>query len=178
MEKTPVLESGLIRLRAPEPGDIELLYQWENDPSNWKVSNTLTPFSKYIIARYIRSSQRDIYESKELKLIIDLKEENRSAGAIDLFDFDPYHSRAGIGILIAATSDRRRGIASDAVRLIISYAFGTLGLHQLYCNISADNEASIQLFVRQGFRITGNMMDWYKSGNSFVAGYFLQLINQ
>ena len=36
-----------IRLRAPEPEDLELLYEWENNQDYWIISNTTTPFSRY-----------------------------------------------------------------------------------------------------------------------------------
>jgi diamine N-acetyltransferase len=41
------LTHGNVRLRALEPDDIDLLYDWENNMEIWHVSNTLEPFSKY-----------------------------------------------------------------------------------------------------------------------------------
>ena len=41
-------------LRALEPEDLELIYQIENDQDNWEVSQTQTPFSKYVIRQYLR----------------------------------------------------------------------------------------------------------------------------
>jgi len=62
MEK--YLANDIITLRAIEPEDIELLYSWENDPEIWEVSHTLVPYSKYILALYIKNSDKDIYETK------------------------------------------------------------------------------------------------------------------
>ena len=41
------LESENICLRAPEPEDLELLYEWENDSSLWIAGNTRAPYSKF-----------------------------------------------------------------------------------------------------------------------------------
>jgi len=177
MDTAEILESAKIRLRALEPDDVDLLYSWENDNSNWKVSNTLSPFSRYIIAKYLKTSHRDIYEAKELRLIIVSKHDERPVGTIDLFDFDPFHNRAGIGILIACEEDRKKGMASETLKLIIRYVFKTLGLHQLYCNISADNEASLSLFRKFGFEISGLKKEWNKTETRWTDEYFLQLIN-
>ncbi len=146
-----MLENNIIKLRALEPSDIDLLYKWENDISVWRVSNTLAPFSKYIIKQYIENSHFDIYQTKQLRLIIDLKsgEELIPIGCIDLFDFEPFHNRAGIGILIADSEYRGKSYASEALDLLIKYSFEILNLHQLYCNITVDNEASLKLFVRK-----------------------------
>jgi diamine N-acetyltransferase len=151
------LESEHIRLRALEPADIELLFNWENDPDLWLISNTLVPFSKYIIRQYIKNSHLDIYQTKQLRMMIDLKrgDDLDPIGTIDLFDFDPYHLRAGIGILIKEEKDRRKGYASEALKLFVQYCFRTLQLHQVYCNVSEDNDSSLKLFQKQGFVVIG-----------------------
>ena len=55
-----LLQSELIKLRAMEPEDIEILYRWENDTDIWKVSNTIAPFSKYVLRQFIENQSRDI----------------------------------------------------------------------------------------------------------------------
>jgi diamine N-acetyltransferase len=156
------LEFGKIRFRALEPDDIDLLYEWENDAEIWEISNTYEPFSKYALAKYIKESQRDIYESRQLRMIIETLE-GKAVGAIDLFDFDPFHFRAGVGILIHDEHDRKLGYATDALRLLCDYAANYLRLHQLYANISADNDASIRLFKNCGFEHCGEKKDWRRT---------------
>ena len=60
-----------ISLRALEPEDLELLYDWENDMSNWLISNTMSPFSRFTLKRYLENSHKDIYETGQLRLMID-----------------------------------------------------------------------------------------------------------
>jgi diamine N-acetyltransferase len=172
-----MLKNNILILRALEPEDVDILYQWENDMQMWNVSDTLTPFSKYILNQYIQNSHLDIFQLKELRLVVELIETKKPIGLIDLFDFDPYHSRAGVGILIYSGEDRKKGLASSALDLFINYAFRTLGLHQLYCNIAADNQISLKLFQSYGFEIIGVKKDWRKSTNGWVDEYVLQLIN-
>jgi diamine N-acetyltransferase len=153
------LEFGKVRFRALEPDDIDLLYEWENDTKIWEVSNTFEPFSKYVLSKYIKDSQRDIFEAKEVRMIIETLD-GVAVGAIDLFDFDPFHFRAGVGILIHDEKDRKQGYASDALQLLCIYASNYLRLHQLYANISEENLASIQLFTSNGFELCGTKKDW------------------
>lgn len=89
-----------IKLRALEPEDLEFLFALENDESLWEVSHTLIPFSRFILKQYIENSNKDIYEAKQLRLIIERKSDAQTLGAVDLFDFDPYHKRAGVGIVL------------------------------------------------------------------------------
>jgi diamine N-acetyltransferase len=169
------LSNNTVILRAIEPEDVELLYCWENDPEIWEVSHTLTPFSKYILALYIKNSDRDIYESKQLRLMID-NPLGKTVGSIDIFDFDPYHSRAGIGILIHNTNERSKGYATAALDLLIPYCFNKLNIHQLYANIESENKASRSLFEKQDFTICGIKKEWLRSDGGWKDELLMQLI--
>jgi diamine N-acetyltransferase len=164
-------------LRAIEPADIDVLYNWENDEENWAVSNTQTPFSRFVLEQYIASAHVDIYSTKQLRLMM-CEPDEKAIGTIDLFDFDPNNMRAGVGILIADKSDRRKGYASEALTLLTNYCFEILNLHQIYCNITTDNETSILLFQKHGFQITGIKKQWVRSGNTYKDELLLQLIRK
>ena len=166
-----------IRLRALEPEDLELLYDWENNDTNWVISNTVSPFSKYTLKRYLENSHKSIYETGQIRLMIDHIPDNKTIGTIDVFDFDPFHKRAGLGILIANENYRRKGFGSMALTCLIRYCFNTLQLHQLYCNILDNNLLSIDLFKKQGFVQAGLKRDWIKTVDGYLSEYMFQLIN-
>ena len=164
-----------IYLRALEPEDLEFIYAIENDETFWELSNTQTPYSRYLIKEYLENAYKDIYEVKQLRLVIS-DFEDQALGLIDLFDFDFKNKRAGIGILIKSESDRQKGFGKEALKLLINYCFNQLQLHQLYCNISENNDMSVQLFKNQGFVPVGLKRDWNFNGNTFENEYLLQLI--
>jgi diamine N-acetyltransferase len=166
-----------IVLRALELRDAELLYQWENDMSIWHLSNTLTPFSKFTLEQYVMNAHQDIYTIKQLRLMIDLKSGGVSIGSIDLFDFDPAHLRAGIGILILKEY-RGKGYASEALDLIIKYSFETLKLHQLFCNIGINNRESLALFKKKHFTNSAVKKEWNRTHKGWEDECFLQLLNK
>lgn len=172
------METDRIALRPPEPADLDILYKWENNMEVWNVSNTITPFSRYVLKKYIQNAQLDIYQTKQLRLIIEIKGVHPTpVGLIDLFDFDPYHQRAGLGVLIASTENRQKGIATEAVELLIEYSFKTLKLKQLYCNISASNTASLKLFKNCGFETIGTKKEWLRAMNGWDDEIMMQLIS-
>lgn len=171
------LETDLVRLRALEPEDVDLLYKWENDTNIWVMSNTVAPFSKYILRRFIENQKYDIYETKQLRLIIESKKNGKSIGAIDLFDIDPLNRRACIGILIYDTEEQGQGYASSALSALINYCFHSMGLNQLYCNILSNNLRSLNLFKSRGFITVGLKQEWIKTTSGWLDEYMLQLIN-
>jgi diamine N-acetyltransferase len=170
-----------IFLRAIEPTDVGLMYRWENDLTIWPVSGTLTPFSRTTVEQFVNMAHQDIYTNKQLRLAIDkfMGDENPpvTVGFIDLFDFEPAHMRAGVGILIGDKESRRQGLAAEALELMTMYAFKILHLHQLYCHIHVDNEASIRLFSAGGYACTGELTDWTLNNGSWTNVYFMQRIN-
>jgi diamine N-acetyltransferase len=171
------LKGNSIYLRALEPEDLEFIYKIENDESIWNVSNTQTPYSRFLIKQYLENAHQDIYEAKQLRLTICLNDTNEAIGLIDLFDFDPANNRAGIGIIIHKKNNRESGIGSEALRLLISYSFAHLQLNQLYANIGTENEISIGLFTKFGFELIGIKKQWNKVNNKYLDEALYQLIN-
>lgn len=153
-----------VLLRALEPADVDLMMIYENDTENWPVSSTISPYSRYTLEQYYQNASQDFYSARQLRLAIELITEvpgqNITIGFIDLFDFDPHHRRAGVGILIGDKRFRRKGFALEALKLMTNYAFNTLNLHQVFCHIELANEASLALFAAAGFKTCGIIRDW------------------
>ena len=165
-----------ILIRALEPEDLEYLYKWENNMDLWDVSDTLTPLSHIALKKYIENAHRDIYETMQLRLMIANREDNEPLGFIDIYDFDPYHPRDGMGIMNHNKENRRQGYAQSAIKLILDYCFVTLVLHQVYSSVPQCNIASLKLFESLGFSQTGYRKEWLKRGNEWEDGIYFQLL--
>ena len=166
-----------ISLRAIEPIDLAFLYQIENEESFWAISNTQKPFSKFLLQQYLENAQQDIYQAKQLRLLIFENNSSISVGMIDLFDFEPKHKRVGIGILISPQFENK-GYATEALKLLINYVFKHLDAHQIYANITENNLKSISLFKNQGFIKAGIKKDWTFADGEFKNEVLYQLINE
>jgi len=165
-----------ISLRALEPEDLDFLFSAENNESFWEISSTQTPYSKYILKKYIENSHQDIYEAKQYRFVIcDIH--NTPVGMIDLFDFNPQHHRVGIGILIIS-DQQSKGYGAEALEMIIDYSFSILNVHQIFANITADNKNSLKLFEKFNFKKIGVKKDWIFSNNVFKDEISYQLIKK
>lgn len=176
-----MISGRFVTLRALEPSDIELMYNWENDTSIWDVSGTFTPFSRYTMEEFVKAAHQDIFSTRQLRLAIDLKPTETSAaktiGYIDLYEFEPVHHRAGVGILIGDRESRKKGLGLESLQLLSRYAFSVLNLHQLFCHIHANNEASIRLFSAAGYALAGELRDWTLQSDNWVNVYVMQKLN-
>jgi diamine N-acetyltransferase len=165
-------------LRALEPNDLEFIYAIENDESVWEVSHTQTPYSRFLVRQYLENAHQDIYEAKQLRLAICENNDENAIGLIDLFDFDPKNNRAGIGILIKNTENRNQGIGTEALELLINYAFYNLNLNQLYANIDTQNIGSLKLFTNFGFQKIGIKKQWNLVNGIYKDEALFQLFHQ
>ena len=172
------LKGTTVYLRALEPEDLEFIFTIENNETIWEVSNTQTPYSRFLIMQYLENAHQDIHQAKQLRLAICKNDTFEAIGLIDLFDFDPKNNRAGIGIVIENKQNRNQGIGSEALSLLIKYAFKHLNLHQLYANIGSDNEASLKLFTTFDFQKIGTKKDWNLRDGKYFAEELFQLINK
>lgn len=169
------IKDDIIQLRAAEPTDAQTIYGWENDMSVWHVSDCVQPLSLFKIEQFLFSND-DIYAQRQLRLMIDLADENKSVGCIDIFDFDPHNSRCSVGILVT-NEYREKHIASRAVKLVAEYVFGTLMLKQIYCVVDEKNTASIALFKNNGFEQCGFRKCWIRTSDGYIGQIEFQLIN-
>lgn len=165
-----------ISLRVCEPEDARQIYDWENDRSLWRVSETSCPTSLFQIEQFLLGSG-DLFANRQLRLMIELKDAERPIGSVDLFDFDPVNSRVGIGVLVE-NNYRGNGYATKAVKLCLDYLFKDVMVHQVHCLIEENNIESRHLFEGLGFRACGKRKDWTKTADGYIDVLFYQLVNE
>ncbi len=168
-----MLTGDSVKLRALEPSDIDLLYEWENNQEVWNISDTVQPFSRFALEQYVNSVQ-DVYTQRQIRFIIETINTKTPIGCIDLFDFEPSHHRIGVGVLIASLSDRDKGYGKQALELILNYCQQILECHQVYCNVLSSNQKSLRLFSNLGFKQVGIKKDWIRTAGKFNDEILLQ----
>jgi len=173
MTEKDLLTDGRYRLRAPEPEDLDVLFNMENDTSIWMVSGNAVPYSRYQIKKYIQQSQHDFYTDRQIRFMIERESDSVVLGSVDLTDIDPYNGRAEVGIALLSEY-RGQGIASAALKIVLGYAKSVLRLRQLFCLVPADNETSVKLFVSNGFVESGRLAQWLVHEESYSDVLILQ----
>ena len=162
-----MLENQYIRLRAVEPEDLEQLYKWENNPDYWYAGEARTPYSRYTLKQYILSADKDIYENKQVRFMIDVKQSGETVGTIDLFDYDVFNSRIAVGLLVDKPH-QGNDFATLSLELLKEYVVDFLKINQLYAFVAENNEPSKHLFEKCSFRKTASLEKWIKQGDEFV----------
>jgi len=161
-----LLENEIIQLRAIEPEDLDCLYKWENNSRWWDVGNTRQPYSRYTLKQYILNSDKDIYETHQLRLMMVSTATAEIVGTVDLFDFDLHHSRIALGLFVDE-SYQGKGFAKASLQLVEEYVFDFLKINQLYCHIAESNVPSRKMFEQEKYETNGMLKSWIKTINGF-----------
>lgn len=174
MNEKKWLSGENVRLRAPEPEDLGLLYKMENDTSLWSVGNSTLPYSRYALRNYIEQTTNDIYVERQARFVIELHD-GTPAGMIDIADYSPFDARAEVCIGLLSEY-RRTGIAYEALTVLCDYAFGFLNLNQLYAYIPKNHEKSKKLFEKANFLEVATLKEWRRDGDKFADIQLFQLL--
>lgn len=166
-----------ICLRAMEPEDLEVMYEMENDPQTWDVSNFTVPYSRFVLKQYIENAQCDMFADRQLRMMIVRHADNAVVGTVDITDFVPLHARGEVGIGVRREF-QGNGYAKEALDLLCEYLFGFLHLKQLVAHVATDNEGSLRLFSSCGFVECGVLKEWWCVGGRYKDVVLLQRLRE
>ena len=170
-----IISNDIVTLRSLEATDLDTLYRWENDSWLWTTANIMSPSPKSYLWQYLQNYDSDLYNSRQLRLMVTLTTTAEPVGTVDLNNFDPFNNRAELGIMIDKAHERK-GYAGEAVKLITGYARDYLGLFQIYALVPVHNTACAQLLKHHGFTTSGVLKKWINHGTEVHDVEMLQLL--
>jgi RimJ/RimL family protein N-acetyltransferase len=98
-------------------------------------------------------------------------------GTCTLFHLDATHRRAEIGFALGR-AHWGQGLATEAVELLIGFAFDRLNLHRLEADVDPRNDRSLQLLERQGFQREGLLRERYHLNGELPDAVVLGLLRR
>ncbi len=130
--------------------DAELDSAWTHD-ADYMRSLDIHPPRPLTVAQIRKRYEIEEKEGKNFAFGIHLLDTERLIGFARLHSILWNHGTGAVNLAIGAPEDRGQGYASDALGLIVTYAFAELNLHRLSALVSAENEPAQRLFKRAGF---------------------------
>lgn len=170
-----MLKGKNIELRALEPQDVNILYIMENETEAWADGCNIQPFSMNTLRNYIENQDTDLYANNQLRLAACEKQTGKVVGMVDLYNFEPRHAHAWVGIIVSKEM-RGKGYGKDILELMHEYVFDFLHLHQLLCEISCHNIASLRLFESAGYTQCGLLKEYLQTKDGYEDVVMMQKI--
>lgn len=164
---SPISSLGTVRLRAPEPEDLDLLYTIENDPTLWDVTDNPQPLSRYALRQYIAHAPQTLEACGEMRLVIERTDRNVAIGLLDLVGYNHADRRAEVCIALRR-NQRGQGYGIAALRAVEAYALQWLHLRMLYAQVAAErNKAAKALFAKAGYDAAATLPQWHRYGDTY-----------
>lgn len=155
VRKKPTLTGTRIRLVPLGVEHAEALYESTLDEPQRKLTGTHTRFTPERIREWCagRADQED-----RIDLAIEVVDTGAYVGDLALMELDvPNES---MGFRIALVPGRTGGgLGSEAIRLVIAYAFEQIGLHRIQLEVFTFNEPAIRAYEKCGFVHEGVLRD-------------------
>ncbi|MCG7317866.1 MULTISPECIES: GNAT family N-acetyltransferase [Brevibacillus] len=149
-----LFQSARIYLRKMTADDVTIYHTWRNDMEVMRTTNpsidlfTLDSTQEFVNQVILGSST-----SKSYMIIV--KESETPIGIISLIQIDYKNRNAECIIDIGEKAYWGKGYGTEALKLLLDYAFLELNLHRVSLRVFSFNKKAIALYERMGFKHEG-----------------------
>jgi RimJ/RimL family protein N-acetyltransferase len=157
-----MLKGKTITLRPVLDTDLDQLYTYHID-----IDNRGDFFPRGILAQpaFRKQFQETGYWSKEDGMLLIVSPKDELLGHIEFFKTVNYLDEYELSYQVYAPEQRRKGVATEAVQLLVRYLFEAKRVNRIRLVIHPDNLASRRLAEKCGFRHEGTARGaWYNKG--------------
>jgi [ribosomal protein S5]-alanine N-acetyltransferase len=173
----PTLESERLVLREITAADADDLFNIFSDQETMQYWSC-RPYTSIVQAqKLIESLTETTRQEIGIHWAITLRGENRLIGRCGYNEWRKQHRRGEISYIIAR-NDWGKGIAREALHLILDYGFREMNLHSIEAGVTPGNEGSTRMLERLGFRLEGHLRESYFAEDHFVDSLIYSLLRQ
>jgi len=146
----------LVRLAAPAEGDAEVFARWTEDAEYLRALDTdyARPMS---VGEMAKRLEQFIDDPSTVEFRIRTLADDRLIGFVALHSIEWNNRAANLAIGIGNPTHRGQGYGTDALRVVLRYAFHELSLERVGLNVNANNARAIRAYEKVGFHHEGAM---------------------
>ena len=169
---TPQILAGRVAsLRPLRASDRAISVRWRNDAEiRDNVLGYRFPITEAMEADWVEAVLKDQSRTRVV-LAIEDKSDGAFVGFVYLNSIDWFARNAEFGILIGERNRHGKGLAKEALGLVVAYAFATLNLHKLHLRVVASNKRALALYRAFGFAEEG-----IQRQQAFVRGRYCDVV--
>lgn len=163
-----------IYLRALEIDDYKISIEWRKDDQIWDMLGG----PKYFVSEAYEKKwvENTIFNSKDVKLAICLKENDKYIGNVYMTDINEINRSCHSHVLIGDRDYWGKGYAREALLKAINYMFNERNIHRIHANVLESNEQSLKMLKKCGFKIEGLLRDAVFKAGKYQNQYVLSLL--
>jgi diamine N-acetyltransferase len=149
---TAFLIGERVYLRPLERADLSHIRRWANDPEIRRLTGEVTPMSEAAADQFL---ERVRTESDRIWFVVALRENDRPIGEAGLLRmFHPWRN-TDLTLIIGERDAWGQGYGTEAIHLLLDYAFGYLAFHRVSVGVVGFNDRAIRFYGKVGFKKEG-----------------------
>ncbi|MBI5931572.1 MAG: GNAT family N-acetyltransferase [Chloroflexi bacterium] len=151
-----IIQGQKIVLRPYQDGDAEIILESSNNPTIRRLTATFATFTLEQTQQYVA---RFAHATDRVGFIIAHPTTLEALGEIVILNIDADSRSANIRVSLFYEADFNKGYGSEAMRLMVDYAFQTLKLHRLGLDVLSLNPRAFHVYEKVGFKREGILRD-------------------
>jgi diamine N-acetyltransferase len=155
---SPFLVGDRVYLRATEPEDLPLICTWANDPEIRKLTGEVLPMSMGQATEFLGKIST---EKERVWFSVVLRENDRVIGEAGLLRMFHFWRTTDLTLIIGEKDCWGKGYGTEAILLLLDYAFGYLNFHRVAVGVVGFNQRALQFYQKVGFKKEGVERDGY-----------------
>jgi RimJ/RimL family protein N-acetyltransferase len=152
-----MLRGERVQVRAVELADLPSLHDWWADPAHWHEMAEPARLLSFEAVEDWYDAERDRVDLQEGRTLAIADSAGGILGTIQYGRIDPRDRACEIGMFLGKGEDRGKGYGSEALRLLLAFLFGDLGVHRASLQVHPDNAAAIRCYEKMGFASEGRL---------------------
>jgi RimJ/RimL family protein N-acetyltransferase len=151
-------------LRPFERQDLSYVRKWSNDPEIRRLTGETKPMTDQAADDFY---QRTLDHSVRVWFIIELNETGSPIGETGLLRMVPAWRTTDLSIIIGERDAWGKGYGTEAIGLLLDYAFGALNFHRVAIGVVGFNKRALRFYERVGFKREGIQREGYYFGHRY-----------
>jgi len=162
-----------VYLRPIEKDDLPQLYCWFNDPEIRGLTGEVFPTSLAGMEEFLAKIQSD---ASRVWFAVVLQENNQLIGETGLLRMFPAWRTTDLSIIIGDKAVWSKGYGTEAIDLLLNYAFGYLNYHRVAIGVVGTNERALHFYERVGFKREGIQRDGYFYNHTYCDFVMMSIL--
>lgn len=171
----PFLMGERIYLRPVCKGDLDSLQRWANDPETRKLIGEVMPTGAVETEKWFEDL---IDDESRVWFIIVLRENNKIIGETGLLRMSHPWRATDLTMIIGEEDERGKGYGSEAINLLLDFAFGSLNFHRISIGVVGFNEKAINFYEQVGFKKEGVQREGYFYNHKYYDFVMMSIMDR
>lgn len=165
-----------VELRRHNRANYPLYARWYGDEEVWRLTSWMAgPMQKAAVERLFEDRESSAMDDS---FAVHQEGKEEPVGVISLTNISGANASADLSVILGSAEARDRGIGTEAIRILLRYAFGDSGLNRVGLSVFEFNEPAIHTYENLGFKSEGRLRQAIRRDDSFHDAILMSILAQ